>query len=570
MTAEWQLCNVVDGVEREEFTVELDPVVSKTVVSFAAAGLDRLRSGLQQAGLDPSTFPWPPANDPERVPYRGLRPLEAEDAAIFFGRDAAIVSGLDALRTLRERAVEGMFVILGSSGAGKSSFLRAGLWPRLERDDRHFLPLPVVRPERAAITGATGLAAALEAAFRRFKIRHTRGELREAVASPAGFDALLRELRTAATARLDSDAAPPTILIAVDQGEELFGTDGRREAEALLTLLGSVLGVDATRIGPLVRVEDPQERADRQAHHRVLVVIGIRSDSYELLQTHPLLAPVKSFVFSLPPIARAEFKSVIEGPAMRRTQSGKRLTVDPRLTAQLLQDTDGPDALPLLAFTLERLLLEYGGDDDLSHADYVALGGVSGSIEAGIDAALADPARSPVIPAEREEQERLLRTGFVPWLARIDPETEERKRRVARWDEVPDDAKPLLERLIEQRLLLRDRRDVDGSGVETVVVEVAHEALLRRWPALTAWLDRDAESLKAIDAAKRSASDWCATIAASLAGAHRNAAPARRSAVGAGRFRAPAWRRRPCLSPRLSATRRRRESGRGRARSAHA
>ncbi len=48
------------------------------------------------------------------------------------------------------------------------------------------------------------------------------------------------------------------ILIAVDQGEELFGTDGRREAEALSTLLGSVLGVDATRIGPLVRVEDPQ------------------------------------------------------------------------------------------------------------------------------------------------------------------------------------------------------------------------------------------------------------------------------------------------------------------------
>ena len=54
-----------------------------------------------------------------------------------------------------------LFVILGPSGAGKSSFLRAGLLPRLRRDDRQFLPLPIVRPERAVLTGELGLAHAI-------------------------------------------------------------------------------------------------------------------------------------------------------------------------------------------------------------------------------------------------------------------------------------------------------------------------------------------------------------------------------------------------------------------------
>jgi hypothetical protein len=108
---------------------------------------------LAKAGLDPRFFAWPPERDPERPPYRGLKPLEAEDAGIFFGRDAPIVEALDTLRGLREGAPPRLLVILGASGAGKSSFLRAGLLPRLARDDRNFLPLPVIRPERAAVSG---------------------------------------------------------------------------------------------------------------------------------------------------------------------------------------------------------------------------------------------------------------------------------------------------------------------------------------------------------------------------------------------------------------------------------
>ena len=98
-----------------------------------------------------SFIPWPPENDRERAPYRGLKPLEGVDAAIFFGRDAPIVEAVERLRALSATAATRLLVILGASGAGKSSFLRAGLLPQLALDSRNFLPLAVIRPERAAL-----------------------------------------------------------------------------------------------------------------------------------------------------------------------------------------------------------------------------------------------------------------------------------------------------------------------------------------------------------------------------------------------------------------------------------
>ena len=76
-------------------------------------------------------------------PYRGLRPLEAEDAGIFFGRDAPIVEALDRLRGLRDAAPPRLLVILGASGAGKSSFLaRRESCRGCQRDDRELSGAP--------------------------------------------------------------------------------------------------------------------------------------------------------------------------------------------------------------------------------------------------------------------------------------------------------------------------------------------------------------------------------------------------------------------------------------------
>jgi hypothetical protein len=117
----------------------------------------RLKEGLKRAGLDALSFPF----EAGRRPYPGFAYLEEKDAAVFFRRDAQIVRGLDEIRRLVRTGVSRMLVILGASGSGKSSFLRAGLWPRLKRDDRTWLPLPIIRPERAVISGTYGLAQAL-------------------------------------------------------------------------------------------------------------------------------------------------------------------------------------------------------------------------------------------------------------------------------------------------------------------------------------------------------------------------------------------------------------------------
>src|SRR6476659_1770040 len=128
---------------------------------LATEGLARLLDGLRALGIGADYFPWPPPGDAERAPYRGWAPLEEADAAVFFGRDAQILRGLDVLRGMRTSGVESLFVILGPSGAGKSSFLRAGLLPRLRRDDRTFLPMDIVRPGRAVLTAEHGLAHAI-------------------------------------------------------------------------------------------------------------------------------------------------------------------------------------------------------------------------------------------------------------------------------------------------------------------------------------------------------------------------------------------------------------------------
>jgi hypothetical protein len=127
LSGAWQVVDLASGQDHAMFRVVLPRTHEEAHVTFSKEGLARLRNGLAKAGLDPRFFAWPPERDPDRPPYRGLKPLEAEDAGIFFGRDAPIVEALDTLRGLRDGAAPRLLVILGASGAGKSSFLRAGL-----------------------------------------------------------------------------------------------------------------------------------------------------------------------------------------------------------------------------------------------------------------------------------------------------------------------------------------------------------------------------------------------------------------------------------------------------------
>ena len=145
------------------------------------------------------------------------------------------------------RGVESLFVILGPSGAGKSSFLRAGLLPRLRRDDRRFLPLPIVRPERAVLTGELGLAHAIHQLRSDLGLREPLlGEIKNAC-HPEHVERLrgwLEEARQAARARLldvPAEQPAPTLVLPVDQAEELFNADAGPEAPRFLELLAALV-----------------------------------------------------------------------------------------------------------------------------------------------------------------------------------------------------------------------------------------------------------------------------------------------------------------------------------------
>jgi formylglycine-generating enzyme required for sulfatase activity len=487
----WQLVRLAAGRDHVMLQVRLPVTHEEAHVTFSAEGLQRLKLGLGEVGLDAKYFDWPPPNDPNRPPYRGLRPLEAEDAGIFFGRDAPIVAALDRLRGLREGASPRLLVILGASGAGKSSFLRAGLLPRLARDDREFLPLPIIRPERAAISGETGLLSSLERAFSAARIAVSRAELRRLVqGGAAALAPLLRRLADQATPISSDDgrAAPPALIVCIDQAEELFLTEAHDESQTFLGLLRDLLLEDAPAI---------------------IAIFTIRSDNYERLQLASQLEGLRQEMLSLPTMPKGSYAEVVKGPARRLEGSARAFEIDDALIDALLADIEAggaKDSLPLLAFTMERLYGEYQAGGHLGLVHYDELGRVKGSIEAALERALKAADADSAVPKDRVARLDLLRRGLIPWLAGIDSDTGAPRRRVARLSEIPAEARPLIQHLVEQRLLATDRDKATGEAT----IEPAHEALLRQLSVLQGWLAEDAGLLAVLEGVKRASRDWAA------------------------------------------------------------
>jgi WD40 repeat protein len=479
ITSEWQRCDLFGGTA----TTTIDVGNAPSVV-FNTAGLTQLRDAIRGAGTGPENFVWPPRRDPERPPYRGWQPFEDIDAGVFFGRDAATVRGLDELRGMRNDGLKSLFVVLGPSGSGKSSFLRAGLVPRLQREDRHFLTLGVMRPQRAALTGTMGLAAAIDSARRALKLGGTPlGDIKTAcMGDPERVAALLVELRTVAAERLLSskrDAIAPTLVLPLDQAEELFAADAGPEADQFLALMVKMFGqLNANEVG-------------------LIVAASIRTDRFEVMQNHPALSGVNTVLFDeLKPMPPTQFKEVIEGPARRTEDSEQPVHLAPDLVAQLLDDaTRGADTLPLLSLTLARLYTDYGTEDELTLDHYTSLGGMRDVVNKEINEVLSAD------PEEKQRQLGMLRSAFIPWLATISP-TNEPLRKAARYTDLPVDSRPLIDALIDKRLMVKDTRD--GQ----VMVEVALESLLRQWDELAAWLAEERQHLQSADDIDHNTAAW--------------------------------------------------------------
>ena len=284
----------------------------------------------------------------------------------------------------------------------------------MRRDDRRFLPLPIVRPERAVLTGERGLARAIHRLRAEVGLpQPVRGEIKTAclASDVERLRGWLEEARQAARSRLldvPAEQPAPTLVLPVDQAEELFNADAGPEAPRFLKLLTSLVEHEAGVIPAMI------------------VTVTIRADRYEPLQMAPELAGMETELFDqLKPLAPAGYQDVITGPARRATTAGRRLSVEPTLVERLLAETaDGGDALPLLALTLERLYRDFGDDGDLTVAEYESMGGTAQIVQTEVDKLLAAD------PDQRQAQLDILHDAFIPWLATINPNNNEPMRRL--------------------------------------------------------------------------------------------------------------------------------------------
>jgi hypothetical protein len=475
------------GIDKSQVPVDL---INEQYIDLSGdlQAYPRLKEGLKRAGLDPLSFPF----EPGRRPYPGFTYFEEQDAAIFFGRDAQIVRGLDEIRRLVLTGVSRMLVILGASGSGKSSFLRAGLWPRLKRDDRAWLPLPIIRPERAVISGTYGLTGALQqvageerfaGGLRQRGLPRNRPDIEDLIKTEGGLVTLFDALRDIGQVPglSGENASPPKIVLALDQSEELFNEEGRDEAERFVEILTNTL------------MADP----------RTLAILVMRSDSFPLLQAQPSLAALPRDTFTLDMMLEGSYRAVIEEPA--RLIEPIPLRIDPQLTDALLEDISGQDALPLLAFTLARLYENYRSDTELTLSGYDKLGRVRGVIDTAVKQAFAGRVAKGKVPKDAKAQLALARAAFIPHLAQVNA-AGQFVRRIATLGHIPAEARPLIDSFAEQRLLIKDRRK-DADGKDADVVEVSHEALLRQ-PPFSEWLEEDREFLIGKQQLQNDLRDW--------------------------------------------------------------
>jgi predicted AAA+ superfamily ATPase len=454
-------------VARKEFRERVDDDVmtylvacrGRESIAFRQGGADLLRLGLERAGLDAKSFPWPPPGDRNRSAYRGLHALEFEDAAIFFGRDADILRGLDRIRGLVEGGAARFLVILGASGVGKSSFLRAGLLPRLARYDAVFLPLAVIQPTRVPISG---LAVALAEKFKEYGELRTPARIQEILSKDIStFDNLIDDLVRIAKHRLIARgyaSASPIVVLAIDQIENLLLGKETPEVATFIDILRRVVASS----GPtLVR--------------QIVVVATMRSDMYGSIQW---LAE-KIELFNLAPLNESQLYQVVRRPAELLGAQFETEEIANRIVRSAAEAMEADaSALPLLSYFLAGMQIQMDERGD---------GVLRLSEEGMVGSAFAN--RFEEFLARHPGELDKIRRIFILRLAVMRADEGPIRRRALRSD-FTDDEWRLVSELADPSIGLLVMNDADEA-----YVEVAHEAILRHWPRLRKWFEEEREFL---------------------------------------------------------------------------
>jgi WD40 repeat protein len=383
----------------------------------------------------------------ERAPYVGLAAYGLADAEWFCGRDRLVASLVE--RVGRQRFV----AVVGASGAGKSSVLRAGLLPAVAAD----------RGSWSALVMTPGAHPLEECAVRLgSRLGIAPGPLL------ADFAEHPRNLGLAVRQLMSTHPDDAELLLVVDQFEEVFTLchDAGERDRFIAALL------DATHSG----------------ESRARVVVGLRADFYPHCTLHArLAATLEDAQVVVGPMSTDELGQAVTQPAARAG-----LMVEKTLVTTVVRDAaERPGALPFVSHALWETWKRRHGNG-LFLAGYQAAGGVTGAIAHTADRVYHD----------LDEQHQSTARALMLRLIALGEGTEDTRRRVSRAEilDSPDQdtVTAVLDKLVAARLVTLD----------TDTVEIAHEALIRGWPALREWLTEDRETLRAHRQLTDAAAEW--------------------------------------------------------------
>jgi hypothetical protein len=418
--------------------------------------LKRAQKALARIALDAQGgFAW----DARRPPFPGLRAFQEENAAVYLGRDDDIRRLIERLEARRAQGGAKLIALLGSLGSGKSSLLRAGVIPRLKRAGRNWIVVPPMRPHIQPIDElARALARARSPPFDWAKLRDNL----------LGRDPARALDDSAGHLRVEARATEAQILIPIDQAEKLFGVADPDEAKRFLEILSRALSESLP----------------------FMAVMALRSDFLGQLQSAASLTVRE--ILAPPHAARPRAADHRGSGAGSRPQRRRRVRAAGRPRCG---DRGCAAVAGLYAARTSWLAIKQSSD----------AGALQGAWRRD---GRAEPARKRRAQSGRESARRghpeeltALREALVPAMVRVN-ERGEYVRRPARMDALPAKAHPLLERLAEERLIMI-RQEGDAR-----VVEVAHEALLRKWPWLKQRLDAERVFLIGKQQLEQDLRDW--------------------------------------------------------------
>lgn len=408
-------------------------------------------------------------------PFRGLQVFEPEDSWLFFGRDREV-------QELGERLYRSpMLAVVGNSGSGKSSLVRAGLIAALKsgRIGNGLLPVDswrivLSRPSNCPFDSLAevlpgSLAPSLDSRERAALIADSRARF------PIDKSAL-RNAICGTLIRGADNLSRTRVLLIVDQFEEIFTLSSNHELR--------IRYIDALLAA--CQMEGPAPT------HLLLI---LRADFYaNCLEHRELSHCLEGNIYNLPQMGLEQMRESVE---RRLALAGAH--AEPGLVDSLLSDAGAePGNLALLEHALSQLWQKCGGyGGTLTRKAYLEIGGLQGSLSSHAD---------EVYRAIGDEHQRKLAQRIFLELVRLGEGTRDAARRVSKSDLLllaePGEIEAVLLKLAASRLISI------GGEKDEIFVEVSHETLIRKWPALRDWLAQNREAIHLERRLMQAAHEW--------------------------------------------------------------